>query len=321
MEDTAKLLKRVRVVLRIAQWILLFYVVGSGVRLWFTRTEGKVYRNWTLDQARYPLIRVFTDYADNVPRELALMPPPSDAALLGVWADSVQVRTGKDAGVFLLKNNAVTWVRKPSALVDDAAAFETRLADTTHKGARFPCGSTEGRMMVVKDDPKYEKARVAEIIGAPEQPLRWGILHRRVELWRPLWAHVSQFTEHSPGGGPIDPLAERLNCSVQVGDLKVREKSWSTRPTIRVSLDNDLLFTSPGLDTTMVSKVDWVDGAKVEFYVSAMDNIFAERLGGHGWPWGGFALWLLLLVANELCYRWLRQVGKPLSAPAIPVKD
>jgi hypothetical protein len=319
MDERIRLIRRVRTVLRIAQWVLLFYVVITGARLWLMRTEAKGFRQWTLEQAWYPLVRAFDDYADSVPRELALMPPPENPAQLDAWADSVQVRAGNDAGVFILKNGSVNWVRRPQSLGDDAAAFETRLADTTHRGARLPYGSTEVRMIVVKDGRKYDRDRVAEIVGAPDQPLRWGILHRRMELWRPLFAHVSQFVEHKPGGGPTDPLTERLNGFIQVEKLQVHNEDWSTHPTVRVSLDGDVLFTSPGLDTTRVSKVDTVGGARVEFFVSDQDNVFAGLFGGKGWPWLGFLLWIALLVGNELCYRWLRRVDKPKPEPQILV--
>lgn len=325
MEDRkkARIRNTARIVIIIGDLLLFASLAALLIRAVFTAAAPDVYTSNALQNSNYALHRAFWDFLDNRPRELAAFIPPDRPDDLQQWADGIARHMRQPAAVFLRDNGDVRWFLRPPSLERQTALLEAKLAryDTARsRGLADTLGQVVIRFVPagMEGARDYENIRYGYALRRLDGGAQWGVMFDQAEAWRPFLAPLVAVSERDPASADLpDPLAERLRSTITVGKPRVEPPLdfFTLASTLRVFLDGDELFRSPGLDTTQPSLVDTMERARLEFYLSKQDRLFTELAYAKTWSWVRFGVIVVLLIVLHLNWLLIKRLTAPETVP------
>jgi hypothetical protein len=280
----------------IGQMLLLIFITGLVIEGVFHQAASKLYVSETFGRASGAVMDAFNAFDRRRIEALTTFTPPTDAVGRKQWAADVETHMGQPVAAFVTDGGEVKWISKPPVF---AAAIEPAEAVLS----RPLRGDTLGSMFVLHrpvaaDTTLYHLA----VTGPLEGTQRWGVVY---DLWDG-WKAFLTILDRAKNADELEPAAKVVRQMIQ---LSPAQKGVTTRTGLRGFVRDKLVYATPGVDTTAETWANHFPGARVEYYLSGEESVFATGLGG-GMPWGRLFAMVFLSAVLVLNYLWVRKLTR-----------
>jgi len=140
------------------------------------------------------------------------------------------------------------------------------------------------------------------MVGPVDDSLRWGVV---AHYWDTFRAFLKSLNDPQTVVGPRHPA-----YTLQKVILLPSDRSEDV-PRLRASLNGEVLFESPKLDTTRHRYVFEHKGLREEFYATRDAETQALLIARPFLSWKFFAAVALIMLVIHLYWRWIKKLTAP----------
>jgi hypothetical protein len=288
----------------IAQAFLLALILLGVLARWGSGKIAEARSKYEISHASSIVMSEFGRFFFGRGRELIAYAPPTSPDERLAWAKAIEERLGQPVAVFIKESASITWVTRRDSLEAGMAQvphlFDTHLS-RTERGTIDTIGSYEVRR-ISEIEPKGSGFRTW-IVGPLDCDLRWGVVLNFRDIWPAFFRSLKDAEKSSP---PMDLPAYPIKDYISLGRTLSRNN-----PGMRVFMNGNVLYASPGLDTTCYRYS--VDSPPLlwEYYQPEMDKNYATLLAKGPVTWRNFIGWAVLMGALFQLYWWIRKLTAP----------
>jgi hypothetical protein len=304
VDDLTK--KKLRNTARILHWSSLLVIglvfAGGIVARFFEPLFVKVYFEKPLMKASSAVVDAIGDFYFNRRNELTAFLPPAHPDAMVSWANEIEERLGQPVAVFVREGSALTWINVPPEFqkaVDQVPRLFRKDVSREDRGVVDSLGSFVRRRTYVKVDTNNF---TVWIVGPTADSLRWGVILLFTETWKPF------FSELNKGATTplLNPSAQRLNELLQIENIS---REMTTRTGLRAFAHSELLYETPGVDTTHHSyAITLSDSLKLEYYLSDEDEGAMNYFSSQITDWRNLLFLLFLGIVVHVNWRWIKKL-------------
>jgi hypothetical protein len=308
MDEAAKAKLRNRA--RILHWVtelilsafLLLGILTTSVWPKYTKAMADLFLDEELYDAASLVMAEFGRFYFGRGEQLLAYPPPENCAERDVWAKKIAEDFRQPVAVFVRDCCGLEWITCPPEFAPGQAHIERYFAGTADKKdqvTRYDIGMMETRRLVFGSDSLGFRA---DIVGPLNDSLRWGIVRCYLDTWR---AFLTSLNDPQTIVGPSHPAHMLQHVVMLPSDLTQR------LPKFRASIDGNVIFASPKLDTTRHKYISEVEHLRQEYYGTKSRGEYAFLISRRLVSWRSFFLPLFLMLAVHLYWLWIKKLTKP----------
>jgi hypothetical protein len=298
--------RKLRNTARVLHWMTLLVLGLALVAGLLIRTAEpklvRVYFEKSLLRASGAVVSAFGDFNRDRRDGLTSFLPPARPDAMILWAKTVQDYLGQPAAVFVREGSHTTWINSPEEFqeaVSKVPALFNGDSSSAALGSMDTLGAFERRRARVEVNGV---GHTVWVVGPLADSLRWGALVRFEDIWRPFF----KMLEEGASAPQLQPASQQLNVVLQVENAAPEPTS---RTGMRAFLHDELLYQTPGLDTTHhVYPVKLSGYAKMEYFLSDEDQRAMDYFLAQGLSWGKLLLTALVGVAVHVFWRWIMKL-------------
>jgi hypothetical protein len=303
MDETAKAVirKRARTLHRIMQTVLAVAMVSALYVAVMTRADNRLRSEEPLFDASQKLNLVNLRHLDEQTRRLCEFAPPADSTALSDWAHRVRDHMDFPVAVFTKTDSMIHWLSVPPDYLR-ACGAAAELLDGSRAAGERARADTVGMFVRWLGATRHDTAAAMLVAYTPSQNgTGWGILYYPVLSFQSVFASLER-CRTSPHS---ERVAEDLMDVLQVQQVPEMQ---TTRVGLRALEGDELLYETPGLDTTHERQIERYGSLSLEFY--APDQV--PR------PWDhrvnatlAAVLCFVMMATLWAFYGWLCQLCEP----------
>ncbi|RPH96478.1 hypothetical protein EHM69_01100 [candidate division KSB1 bacterium] len=307
MDDAAKakIRKRAKIVITIADLIVLAYLVVSVVFALLIAHAPAAYMDLKLLNAKSELLCTFWDYDLQKSRDVGYFLPPDCECDYANWAERIHEHMQLPVAVFIHECGQTRWLLKPAelALAEDSLIARLAALDTMNGGDTI--GSITRRYIGYfgKEDSLDRRGYVFSRAGDHR---KWGIYYRLFDNWPPFCDLLKTAEK-----GILNPRPDLLVRRVERFLNLSAQSRWPAEPTLRAHYGDSLIYRSPMLDTIATLHADTIGSLRLEFYSNINDRVYRHLLSSTSIPWWRFAVLMMVLGVFHACWLWIKSLTQP----------
>jgi hypothetical protein len=300
-------------------WImqgLIVLAVVIGVFLYALnpgRIFAKLYSDQRLSKTSMLVWNEVVRFSSGRGERLIAFPPPDASGKRVEWAASITEEFRQPAAVFIKNGPQITWVSVPPEFVPGAAHMERYLRGAKtkedHDGLRRRGAYQILHVSFEGDSLSF----MGWMVGRADDSLRWGAVVRWWDSYRAFYSLLDDPMQQAITSSPACALKEviRLPGGWSSGEL----------PAHRATLNGEVLFESPKLDTTRHVYVFEHQGSngerfKEEFFESKRDAKYASFMSRPWITWRSFVVPILVMLVLYINFHWIRRLTEPVAPPS-----
>jgi hypothetical protein len=302
----AKIRKRARFLYWVAELILILLVVAAVLidRVWRTLEACEIFLDRQLRLVSTQVSGEFSRFRSGWAEELIAYPPPENAQDREAWAQEIIADFGQPAAVFVRDCCGLSWIARPPEMTPGIERLERVLARGVEKPDVVTC-HTVGRMVTLRIGTLTDTTGTPVIMVGPENDsLRWGVVTHYKDALRAFFKRLND---------PPTVVGMRHPAFTLQRVILLPANPLEDGPRLRASLNGEVLFESPRLDTTSHRYVFEYKGLREEFYATRQAETQALLIARPFLSWKFFAAVALIMLVIHVCWRWIKKLTAPIA--------
>jgi hypothetical protein len=243
-------------------------------------------------------------------RDLVAFIPPTDPAARPAWATSIGDFLGEPAAVFLQQGGTIDWFTVPAACRTNLPRVELALRSSADSLWRKNRADTLGAMSIRRTlfELDSNSSLLVWAVGPLGDSLRWGIFECG-ECYKQSWRTFCQRLTRATAM----PLLEPASAPLEPWLCFERNQHPPRNASTRISIDGELLYQSPSLDTTAAAHVEEAVGIRREYFLGYTDQQIRANLAATRFTWRSVIFPILMMLTVYTFYRWILKLTEPVE--------